>query len=199
MGLHHGPLVRCIRPRRPVVLPQLHVGGVGMKPRNPLPSGEPSKDMIKRIAAALAALTLLAPASVDANPACNEKKARRQIKTFIAAYNNGDLETLERIFAPGSRFQEYRVGPLERPAPFSEDRASLIDYFAERHSYNDRFELQDLKVGPDPNTDGFYTHVTVKRTSDDPAPWGEGYFEPGKSGVNSRCEISLFRIERTGP
>ena len=121
------------------------------------------------------------------------------MKTFVAAYNRGDLATLDRLFAPEDRFQEYRVGPVERPAPLSEDRASLIDYFAERHSHNDRFELQDLRVGPNPNGDGFYTQMTVDRTSEDPAPWGRGSFEPGKTGVNSRCEIQLFRLNWIGP
>lgn len=155
--------------------------------------------MIKKIAAALVVVALAAPAGVDAKPACNERKARRQIKTFITAYNRGDLATLDRLFAREDRFQEYRVGPLERPPPFSEARASLMDYFAERHSRSDRFELQDLRVGPDPNTGGYYTHLTLERTSDDSSPWGEGHFEPGKSGVDSRCEIRLLRIEWTGP
>jgi hypothetical protein len=155
--------------------------------------------MFKKIAAAFVVIAFAAPTGLDAKPACDEGKARRQVKAFIAAYNNGDLATLERLFAPADAFQEYRVGPIERPSPLSEDRDSLIDYFAERHSHNDRFELQDLEVGPDRNTGGFYTQLTLERTSDDPAPWARGHFEPGKSGVNSSCEIRLFRIGWTGP
>lgn len=159
-----------------------------------------SQEMIKRIAVVVLALAgLVVPEGADARGPCTREKARQQIVTFIGAYNRGDLNTLDRVFAPGDRFQEYRVMPLERPPPFSEDRSSLLNYFAERHSYNDHIELLDLDVGRDRNTGGFYTLLSFERTSDDPAPWGEGRFEPRKSGVNSRCEIRLLRFEWSGP
>ena len=78
--------------------------------------------------------------------ACTAAEVRVLVDAFVAAYNRGDLRTLDRILAGPDLFQWYSSGP---PAPrFRADarnRATLMAYFAERHAAGERLELLDFR------------------------------------------------------
>jgi hypothetical protein len=117
---------------------------------------------------------------------CSKKHARSVVHDFIRAYNDGNLRKLDRLFVSGDDFGWYRVGSSERAYPFSEDRSTLIDYFAGRHELGDEMRLTELRFsgrrGTVPeNVWGF--GFTLERTSSAVAPWGSGTFE-GKGGVD---------------
>lgn len=147
----------------------------------------------------LAAL-LLSPASLpaDANSGCSSGTVRRLVDSFIVAYNHGNVDEMNKIFAREDRFQEYRVLPLERDWPESNNRESLLAYFKQRHQQADHFTLKRLEVGR-AKDGGFYFRPYLERRSNDIRPWANGNYVPQKSAVTPNCKIKLFRIQWDGP
>lgn len=142
------------------------------------------------------AASSLGPAT--ASPACTAGSVHRVVKSFVTAYNEGDLDVLDALFAGEDRFQEYRVLPLERNQPESARRDSLLAYFKDRHEQGDRFVLHDLEVGK-AKGGGFYFQAYLSRQSNDIRPWASGDYVPQKSGVTPKCKIKLFRIQWNRP
>ena len=81
-----------------------------------------------------------------AGAGCTAAEVRQLVDAFVAAYNRGDLRTLDRMFAGPGLFQWYSSGP---PAPrFRADarnRATLMGYFAERHAAGERLHILDFR------------------------------------------------------
>jgi hypothetical protein len=129
---------------------------------------------------------------------CSGPQTKRVVRRFVSAYNHGRFGELDRLFAPGNSFQQYRVLPVERDDPAASDRSSLIPYFRGRHELGDRLRLDSLETGLDANRKRYFQAV-VTRTSNDVMPWGNGRFTPSKSGVNGDCTIRLWRQNWQGP
>lgn len=151
-------------------------------------------------AGVLTAALLVASGSgpAAAGPSCTRDSVREVVASFVAAYNQGELDVLDTMFARGDRFQEYRVLPLERHWPESANRQSLLAYFKQRYQQGDHFILNDLEVGR-AKGGGFWFRAYLERQSNDIRPWASGDYVPQKSGVTPNCKIRLFRIEWNGP
>lgn len=137
-------------------------------------------------------------ASPSHSSGCSIRDARRLIEgTFVDAYNNGRLAELDRLFARGDRFSSYRVQPIERVAGPDEDRSTLIDYFAERHSYRDEIQITDLDITKYRNRPGYGFSLVLRRSSEQVMPFADGVFA-GKGGMSS-CEIATWNMGWIGP
>lgn len=118
---------------------------------------------------------------------CSRRHAIRLLHQFVRAYDAGDFDYLDRIFAEEPEFNTYRVTP-EREISAG-DRSSLLQYFRERHAMNDRLKVIELRVnrerGPGPrNVWGF--SFRLNRATSDPMPWANGTLS-GKGAVD--CTI----------
>jgi hypothetical protein len=77
---------------------------------------------------------------------CTRGEVETLVKTFIRAFNDGELERLDRIFARKPEFRSYATDPPgRRHAPSAWDRATLIRYFAQRHALGERLQLRSLR------------------------------------------------------
>src|SRR4051812_29074308 len=85
------------------------------------------------VAAVIAAAAPASPAVVPA--ACSAVNARTTVTRFVAAFNRGEPQKLQRLFARGNEgFQWYAVNavPGLRTSDAAKNRATLLPYFAER-------------------------------------------------------------------
>ena len=77
---------------------------------------------------------------------CTSGEVEKLVKAFIRAFNNGDLERLDRIFAREPEFRSYATDPPgKRHAPIAWDRATLIRYFAQRHAIREHLQLRSYR------------------------------------------------------
>lgn len=153
---------------------------------------------VKRIAIVLlACLTALGPTSPGtADEVCTRTDVKRVVQRFIRAYNSGHFKTLNRVIAREPEFRWFRIMPLERDYPASDDRDSLIPYFKERHRLKDQLRLLSLKIGKErAQSGGYYFSPRYIRTSDDPNPLADAEFA-GKGEVTSKCEIFVWTVSR---
>jgi len=93
----------------------------------------------------------LAPQSGGASSAtqsCDRQSVEDLVRSFVRAYNRGDTEKLDSMWANEPDFEWYSVSPGERERDDAYDRESLIPYFEERHQLEDRLRLKTLHVGP---------------------------------------------------
>ena len=130
---------------------------------------------------------------------CDRAEARDVVARFIASYNHGNIALLDRIFASEPDFAEYSVRPLEREVG-ADDRATLMDYFRNRHEHRDRMRLRSLDVGEEQRRiGGFWVRFTLLRTSEDPNPLAQGRYLSSKSSMTPHCQIRLWRMNRKLP
>jgi hypothetical protein len=98
------------------------------------------------LAAAAGVIAATAPGSPVVVPAaCSAVKARTTVTQFVAAFNRGQPQKLQRLFArDNDGFQWYAVnaGPGLRTSDAAKNRATLLRYFAERHRHSERLVLQ---------------------------------------------------------
>lgn len=144
----------------------------------------------------LLVVVTFAPASSAADD-CGREEAVRAVKDFIRAYNRGDLDRLHELVADDPDFRRYRVMPLERPFPLSDDRATLTDYFRKRIELSDHLELRNLRVSQTRNNPGGYGFdFRIVRTNRDTMPYSKGGFD-GKGSVG--CSITFWNMGADGP
>lgn len=146
-----------------------------------------------RLISLLTALILAVPlaSSVPASPKCGRAQARNVILRFVREYNAGDWKSANALVAGPDKFIRYRVGPVEREFPMSDDRPSLKAYFQSRSSHKDSMELIDLRLSKQRQGEGWGMTFEVARTSDDPLPRSEGSFI-GKGLVD--CKIVAWNM-----
>lgn len=153
------------------------------------------------IAGLMVVLTTAAasPLPVRADPSkCSRVDARALVKNFISAYDRGDLLHLDGMWAKGSEFKWYSVGPTaERPD--SRDRSTLISYFAQRHDYGDDLRLIDLRIARKRGWHGGWDFsYELFRATDDPILIREGYFN-GKGAATKACLLFVWAMARQTP
>lgn len=148
------------------------------------------------LVAALAMAPPAASGNVGDDDRCTKREARRIVEQFVTSYNRGEVQRLDRLFAK-RRFLFYMVNPSERPSPEAEDRGTLVEYFRERKSYEDRMVIESLNIGRNPNYSGWGIAFVLRRSSTDPNPLGSGRFA-GKGLV--KCQkIRGWRMGWDGP
>lgn len=108
------------------------------------------------LSAPAAALSASQPRPTEAE--CTRKKVARLVTAFVTAYNRGNAERLERIWAQEPHFEWFSV-ERERQRPDPYDRATLGEYFSARHELSDRLRLRYLRVRPRRDSDDTFGFV----------------------------------------
>lgn len=93
-------------------------------------------------------------ASSSAQP-CTRDSVPALIRSFVGAYNRGDTDDLDRIWAQEPYFEWYSVED-ERTDVDAHNRLTLMSYFQNRHELRDRVELVSLRVSPRDSDDGTF-------------------------------------------
>jgi len=96
---------------------------------------------------------------------------------FIQAFNEGDFQALDEIFAQEPDFEWYSTGaPGERLLPLASDRASLLPYLRERHEFGERLALNSFRFNGNarwPRAYGNFEY-SLTRSANDLAPTAYG-------------------------
>lgn len=87
---------------------------------------------------------------------CSKAKSRVAMESFIKAFNRGDAETLDSLFAREPAFEWYSSpAPGRRLNRASFKRSTLLPYFVSRHSDGDRMHLRRFDfIGRGPKNSG---------------------------------------------
>jgi hypothetical protein len=133
-----------------------------------------------------------APAGAEPMPSAHERprpcrtsEVSRLARSFVDAFNRGDSRALARLVAREPEFRWWSTGPpAARLGEVAHDRASLGNWFRNRHARADQLELRRLKVNTnvrvprgEPIYGGF--EFDLIRRADDLAPTPYA----GKAGV----------------
>jgi hypothetical protein len=120
---------------------------------------------------------------------CAAIEVRSLVTSFIRAFNGGDSELLDRLYAKAPDFKWYSTGgPGVRLAPAAMDRSSLVRYFARRHARGERLTLRTFRFNGNTNTPplkpyGNFVFTLTRRASDlRPTPYhgkGAAHCYPG--------------------
>lgn len=104
---------------------------------------------MRKWGAALAALLVALPAPVRALEApCGRAEARAIVRGFVEAFNRGDIDYLDRMWAQEPEFfWFFDSADALRRSELSEDRATLSHYFRQRALLGDQLHLRSLSVG----------------------------------------------------
>jgi hypothetical protein len=97
---------------------------------------------------------------------CSRESVAVLVRAFVRAYNVGDSEQLDQMWAPEPDFEWYSVSPDERVRDDADDRETLLPYFQERHQLNDRLGLKYLRVSPEDDRGHFGIAYRLRRQSD---------------------------------
>jgi hypothetical protein len=124
------------------------------------------------------------PIDLGALKPCTAAGVRSVVGRFLAAFNRGDLEGLDRIFAADTAFKWYSTnGPGARLNDEAYDRATLTNYFARRHERGAQLDLRFLKFNG--NSDGYgHFEYGLLRNADDLKP--SGYHGKGAAICSER-------------
>lgn len=108
---------------------------------------------------------------------CDVAALRPTLRAFVRAYNRGDLQALDRLFAREPRFVWFSSdGPARR------DRANLIRTFERRHDRGDRLRSLTFRFnGYDAGRDLGHFEFVAERRADDLADGS--WFESGGKGA----------------
>jgi hypothetical protein len=84
---------------------------------------------------------------VDQPTECTGLEVEELVGRFVGAFNDGNLEGLDGIFAQEPDFEWYvTAAPGERVDLLTaSDRASLVPYFRQRHELGERLTLRSLR------------------------------------------------------
>lgn len=113
---------------------------------------------------------------------CSRSETARVIKRFVRAFNRGDVDRLDRLWAHEPDFQWYFVDD-EREQD-AEDRLMLRLYFEERVLLNDRLQLRRLSVRPNSLDFAF----KLLRSTDDEREDASGLFH-GKGAARESIPL----------
>lgn len=86
---------------------------------------------------------------------CDEPAARATFDSFLRAFNEGDPEALNALFAPDPHFVWYTIAPPQgRAGAGPTGRSSLLAYFAARHEQGEKLGLLSFRYGSAQQRDG---------------------------------------------
>jgi hypothetical protein len=163
--------------------------------------GEPqSVRKVAFLVLAMGILSALAPPSGGAAPSaaqsCDRESVAALVRTFVRAYNGGDSEKLDQIWAPEPDFEWYSVSPDEREQDEAYDRETLLPYFDKRHQLNDHLRLKYLRVGPQDERGGFGIAYRLQRQSDQEAGRGRYHGKAAAKEVMTLPTVDDLSISR---
>lgn len=122
-----------------------------------------------------ALLTAAIPAQAVAfEPKCSRSEIRDFLTTFVDAYNRGDVDYLDQIWADEEHFFWYSDdADVLRRGPLSEDRKTLPVYFSERSLFGDQLHLGKLSIRWERGWHAAWgISFKLHRTSDQPGATG---------------------------
>ena len=123
-------------------------------------------------------LASLAPASGLAN--CTAEEVRLLVDRFLHAFNVGDQGLLQQLWSQeGQGYDWYTTdAPGQRIGPAASDRATLMSYFADRHTRREELRLTSFRFNGNSASYGNFEY-TLLRQADDLTPTAYG----GKGGA----------------
>jgi hypothetical protein len=136
---------------------------------------------------------------------CSPREVGTLLLRFLDAFNAGNREALERVFAlgapRGSQVPLYSV--TERRSGVTTpwryrvfyDRGALFSYFAERHARNERMALVEVQAAPSSRGHAVGLVVKVRREADDLPTW-LSRFAVVKGGID--CEQGAIDLWNMG-
>jgi hypothetical protein len=77
------------------------------------------------------------PFASSGGAVCDVAALAADLRSFVRAYNSGDLRTLDRLFSKDNFVWYSSGGPGVRRLPDAENRATLLSYFRQRHRAGD--------------------------------------------------------------
>lgn len=103
---------------------------------------------MRRWGAALAALVVLIPAPARSlEPRCSAAEARGIVRYFVDAFNRGDADVLDRLWAEEPDFfWFFDSDDPARRSELSEDRTTLPHYFRQRALLGDQLHLRSVSA-----------------------------------------------------
>lgn len=103
---------------------------------------------MRKCGAALAALLVVLPAPAgSAEAPCGRAEARAIVRGFVDAFNRGDVDHLDRMWArEPDFFWLFDSADTARRSELSEDRVTLPHYFRQRALFGDQLHLRSLSV-----------------------------------------------------
>ena len=112
---------------------------------------------------------------IDEQPvACVNVEAEQLARRFVGAFNDGDFQALDSVFAQEPDFEWYVTGgPGERvQLPIASDRASLVPYFQERYRLGERLTLNSFRFNGNARVSRPYGNFeyTLTRSANDLPP-----------------------------
>ena len=117
---------------------------------------------------------------------CSRHQVVKLVHAFVAAYTDGDLGRLDRIFTPDPDFQWY-FDQVRRGTKGTKvtARSKLLDYFRGRHEQEDRLELLELDVRSARGWHGgFDFEYRLDRTAND--------LDPGEFHGKGAADCTIF-------
>jgi len=85
-------------------------------------------------------------AQSNGGPSCSKQASQKTFERFIYAYNEGNLERLNSLFAKDPKFQWYSTGaPGPRSGEASFQRGTLTRYFRARHDIHDQMTFLSFR------------------------------------------------------
>lgn len=82
------------------------------------------------------------PRAAEAERGCTATDVRGVVLRFVRAFNDGDVATLDGVFARAGEFHWYTVDDPARPRDLgAEDRSALLRYLGRRHRAGERLRL----------------------------------------------------------
>ena len=122
----------------------------------------------------LSLATLLATALFGAAPtaaageACDEHGSRQLVQRFISAFNRGDVQQLDSVFARGMSWRWYSVAtaPGKRIQRAAYNRSTLVKYFRTRHKKNERLALRSFRYVGWVDGYGHFEYELTRRADD---------------------------------
>jgi len=77
----------------------------------------------------------------DETSPCTIRQTRSAVSSVVAAFNQGDSEGLEALFAPEPFFRWYSSPGPGRRWIKARQRAALVPYFESRYAHDDKLHL----------------------------------------------------------
>lgn len=136
-------------------------------------------------------------ASAAAQSDCTSTTVRSALVSFLTAYNEGDLERLDSLFAEPPAFQWYSAnGPGQRIGSSARQRDTLIGYFRARHRLGDLLNLVSFQFNGNWGGHGNFGMVLKRSISN--FRQGEWFRLQAKGAAECAGRSPLFTVMSLG-